>query len=597
MQTAILIVAVLLTVVAPRDPTARVHDFANLLTAEQRASLEDLSRAVERQTTAQLAIVTVPSLRGQTVEAYANELFNEWGIGQKEVNNGVLLLVAPTERRMRIEVGYGIEPLLTDSLCGEIRDQAIIPRFKANDYAGGILAGAQRLAAVLQSDPAAARGDPNSGPILARRQRRNALWATGTAAFAAAGLLVLGILTAVRRLYSTPTFFAVTAASATLLGIAAYFTFHAPAREQPLAWLGGAAFASVAGWCLNLVRYRRFGPHGCSKCGTRLELLSEQDDDPKLTPVQRLEEKIGSVDYDVWICPACLNQDTERYLKRFSGFTECAKCGALRVQRRRAGRDHPRHDVEQWIGPRRRSLCELQLQDRPPHRAADDSGILWRQRLVLWRRWRRRWGWWRLRRRIERGRRRLGRLVTMYFTYAAAILCAILVVWYFLTYNSLITCRNAVDQSWSHIEVELQRRLDLIGNLVEVVKGYAKHESETFQQVAALRTQTRPFGDAATANSVSPQLNRSIGQLIALAESYPQLLADKSFLNLQHELSDTEDRIAERRHAYNQTVNNYLNQLMSVPSNVVADFHCMQPRAFFDVPDAEVEQPPQIKFS
>jgi LemA protein len=185
----------------------------------------------------------------------------------------------------------------------------------------------------------------------------------------------------------------------------------------------------------------------------------------------------------------------------------------------------------------------------------------------------------------------------MYFTYAAAILCGTLAIWYWLAYNSLVAARNAVDQSWSHMEVELQRRLDLIGNLVEVVKGYAKHESDTFQQVAAIRTQSHPFGDAAAANRVSPQLNRSIGQLIALAESYPQLLADKSFLNLQHELSDTENRIADRRHAYNQTVNNYLNQIMSVPSNLVADFHRMQRREFFDVPDADVAQPPQIKFS
>ena len=85
--------------------------------------------------------------------------------------------------------------------------------------------------------------------------------------------------------------------------------------------------------------------------------------------------------------------------------------------------------------------------------------------------------------------------------------------------------------------------------------------------------------------------------MIALAESYPQLLADKSFLNLQHELSDTENRIADRRHAYNQTVNNYLNQIMSVPSNIVADFHGMECREFFDAPDADVAQPPQIKFS
>jgi LemA protein len=185
----------------------------------------------------------------------------------------------------------------------------------------------------------------------------------------------------------------------------------------------------------------------------------------------------------------------------------------------------------------------------------------------------------------------------MYFTYAAAILCGVLILWYFLAYNSLVGARNAVDQSWSHVEVELQRRLDLIGNLVEVVKGYAKHESETFQQVAALRSQSYPFPDAAAANNISPQLNRSVGQLIALAEDYPQLLADKSFLNLQHELSDTENRIAERRHAYNQTVNKYLNLIMTVPSNLVADFHQMRRREFFDAPDEEVAKAPELKFS
>ena len=142
----------------------------------------------------------------------------------------------------------------------------------------------------------------------------------------------------------------------------------------------------------------------------------------------------------------------------------------------------------------------------------------------------------------------------MYFTIAAVILCAIVALWYLLTFNALVKARNAVDQAWSHIEVELKRRFDLIQNLVEVVKGYARHESDTFKQVAALRTQGRPFGDAAAANSVQPELTRTIGQIMVLAENYPQLRADKSFLNLQQELAETENRIAERRHAYNQTV-------------------------------------------
>ncbi len=111
----------------------------------------------------------------------------------------------------------------------------------------------------------------------------------------------------------------------------------------------------------------------------------------------------------------------------------------------------------------------------------------------------------------------------MYFTIAAAVFCGVVVLWYVLTYNSLTKARNAVDQAWSHIEVELKRRLDLIQNLVEIAKGYAKYERETFTQVAALRTQARPFSDATAANSAEPDLRRTISSIMVLAENYPQL--------------------------------------------------------------------------
>jgi LemA protein len=179
----------------------------------------------------------------------------------------------------------------------------------------------------------------------------------------------------------------------------------------------------------------------------------------------------------------------------------------------------------------------------------------------------------------------------MYFTYTAVTLCAIVVLWYLLTFNALVKARNAVDQAWSHIEVELTRRFDLIQNLVEVVKGYAKHESDTFKQVAALRTQGRPFGDAASANNVQPELTKTISQIMILAENYPQLRADQSFLNLQRELAETENRIAERRHAYNQTVNVYRNVCESIPSNVVAYVQEMPDKAFLDAPEGSAQAP------
>ncbi len=107
MQFSVLIAALLLAIVPPNNPQLRVHDLAGLLNAEQRQSLERLAHEVEQQTSAQLAVVTVPSLEGRTVESYANELFNSWGIGNRDTNNGVLFLIAPNEHRMRIEVGAG----------------------------------------------------------------------------------------------------------------------------------------------------------------------------------------------------------------------------------------------------------------------------------------------------------------------------------------------------------------------------------------------------------------------------------------------------------------------------------------------------------
>ncbi len=339
MHVATLLAAFLLSILPPQDPTRRVHDLANLLGAVQIDVLEKIIQDVERQTTAQIAVVTVPSLDGRTVDDYGHDLFNTWSIGQKEVNNGVLLLVAPNERRMRIEVGYGLEPLLTDSLCGEIRDRDIIPRFKNDDYPGGIEAGTTALANVLLSDPAAARGDPNSGPHLARLSRHQAIVATSGVAALAIVLIVLGIIVASSRLYSTTSFVLVSGIGLLLVGTAVFLTVRTPNAERPINWLGGATLASVGAWAYNLKKYRRFGPKGCSKCGTHLELLSEQHEDPKLSEVQLLEEELGSVDYDVWFCPACLHNDTERYVKPFSGFKDCPACEA------RAYKEDPRKTI------------------------------------------------------------------------------------------------------------------------------------------------------------------------------------------------------------------------------------------------------------
>jgi len=182
---AILGVAALLwtaALAAPTFPplTGRVVDGANMLSPAVEASLNDKLAALETQTGRQLVVATLPSLQGYEIEDYGYQLGRAWGIGDAKADTGVLLIVAPNERQVRIEVGYGLEPILTDALSSTILQGQVLPRFKAGDMEAGVVAGADAIAAqlALPADEAAARAraaaakpkaqsDPRSGfPIL-----------------------------------------------------------------------------------------------------------------------------------------------------------------------------------------------------------------------------------------------------------------------------------------------------------------------------------------------------------------------------------------------------------------------------------------------
>ena len=178
------------------------------------------------------------------------------------------------------------------------------------------------------------------------------------------------------------------------------------------------------------------------------------------------------------------------------------------------------------------------------------------------------------------------------------LLCAFLfVVWYYLTYNNLVSFRNSVEQSWSNVEVELKRRFDLIQNLVAVVKGYAAHERETLEKITSLRTKADSISNPNEATAIQNEMSQALTKLVAIAEAYPQLKADTQFLELQQELTETENRIAERRSAYNQTVNLYLNRRQAFPGNIIAQVHSFTAKAFFDAPDELVNSVPNVSRS
>lgn len=155
---AVLLLCLLFPVLAaaaePSYPalTGRIVDNSNLLNAEARARIEQKLRAHEEKTTDQLVVATLPSLQGYAIEEFANRLFRAWKLGEKAKNNGVLLLVAPSERKVRIEVGYGLEGALTDALSKVIITTAVAPKFKNGDFAGGIEGGVDAILSILTGD-------------------------------------------------------------------------------------------------------------------------------------------------------------------------------------------------------------------------------------------------------------------------------------------------------------------------------------------------------------------------------------------------------------------------------------------------------------
>ncbi|HZZ34931.1 MAG TPA: TPM domain-containing protein [Caulobacteraceae bacterium] len=138
----------------PKFPelTGRVVDDAHVLKPETKAALEAKLQALEEKTTRQLVVVTLPDLQGYAVEDYGYQLLRHWGIGQKATNNGALFIVAPSERKVRIEVGYGLEGVLTDALSSVILQRAVLPKFRAGDVEGGVVAGTDAIIEQLSLD-------------------------------------------------------------------------------------------------------------------------------------------------------------------------------------------------------------------------------------------------------------------------------------------------------------------------------------------------------------------------------------------------------------------------------------------------------------
>ena len=176
------------------------------------------------------------------------------------------------------------------------------------------------------------------------------------------------------------------------------------------------------------------------------------------------------------------------------------------------------------------------------------------------------------------------------------IIVVAIVLWLIGVYNGLIKNRNRTDEAWSDIDVQLKRRYNLIPNLVESVKGYAKHESTVFEKVTQARSNAINAKGAKAKAEAENMLTDTLKSLFALSENYPDLKASQNFLKLQDELADTENKIQASRRFYNGNVRDFNTKLQVFPTNMVAKMLGFNAREFFEVKDEEARKVPEVKF-
>jgi LemA protein len=177
------------------------------------------------------------------------------------------------------------------------------------------------------------------------------------------------------------------------------------------------------------------------------------------------------------------------------------------------------------------------------------------------------------------------------------VLAIIIAIYFWATYNSLVTLNVRVDEAWSDITVQLKRRADLIPNLIETVKGYAAHERGVFEAVTQARAETLSAQGPADASTAENHMQTALKSIFAVAEAYPQLQASQNFLRLQSDLVDTEDKIQASRRFYNGGVREFNTKIKVFPNNLFARRLSFHGRDFFEVGDlAAIAEPPRVQF-
>ncbi|KAA6320857.1 hypothetical protein EZS27_029423 [termite gut metagenome] len=325
-------------------PNPKTFDAANfvsnpdgILDTYTLSQINEILQTLEADTKAEVAVVLLNSIGNNNIESFAVKLFEEWGIGKKHLDNGLLILFVLDKRAVRFEVGYGLEGVLPDAICKRIQMQTMIPEFKNGNYSAGILAGVERIVSIVHNNS-------NEVVLDSGKQSIGIVWQAVLAVCLLTMLIsvlwINNVAGRIKKDATLPTNFArynslkskrktlnysTVAVVFTGLLLALLF-FHAIYMLYlmiiPLAVIPASLYAKAQ------MRKLRKQPIRCHVCESMMHILPENEDNKFLSPSQDFEERIQSVDYDVFLCNNCRNKVVFEYDNKSSNYAKCPKCNA-----------------------------------------------------------------------------------------------------------------------------------------------------------------------------------------------------------------------------------------------------------------------------
>lgn len=300
------------------DRTRFVSNPDGILSPAAQSAVDSTLSRLRRSTSAEMVAVVIDDIDGADIDSYANDLFNLWGLGKKDNNNGVLMLVARDARKAVIRTGPGVEGVLTDVTCGRILRNDMFPAFRRNDFDGGVIAAVNAVASRL-GDPIAAeeiRSKIDDQNLDGREDSGDGfkIYLTLSLCFTVLIALIIGLkLLALRKKSPYDKY-------------TAFENWRAPLLIISFAGIGVPLLVTLP--LLLMMRYWRNRPRKCPNCGHKMTKIDEVHDNDFLTPAQDCEERIGSVDYDVWHCTACGETDIFPFVNKSMPLVECENCHA-----------------------------------------------------------------------------------------------------------------------------------------------------------------------------------------------------------------------------------------------------------------------------